>query len=147
MTIEATLQQIADTLKAIHTVIASGAAVATAAAPAADTPAADKPKAETKTTKATKTETAADKPKADTPPAEKAPDWKADVMPVLLEINKSTKPEHGRAGLLKVMGHFGLPDGSKVPDLEKLGKHAEVLAFAKGVLNGEPAAGDDDLGI
>ena len=147
MTIEATLNEIVTTLKAIHTALASGAAVSTTAEAAA-------PVAETKKTKAdTK------KPEAAAPvappvaapapaPAAKAADWKADVMPVLLEINKSTKPEHGRAGLLKIMSNFGLPDGSKVPDLEKLGKHDEVLAYAKGVLSGETAgAADDDLGI
>jgi hypothetical protein len=149
MTIEATLNDVLSTLKAIHTALASGAAVAPAATE--PTPPAAAP-ADTKTRKPREVNTspaATETKPAATAPAAKAADWKTDVMPVLLDINKSSKPEHGRAGLLNVMSKFGLPDGSKVPDLEKLGKHAEVLAYAKAVLAGETTVPveEDDMGL
>ena len=139
MTIEASLANIQDILQKIHTAIASGAQVAATAADSkpAETKAADKPKAADKTKAADKS---ADKPKEVT--------WKDNVLPVLMKINGSTAAGHGRDGLLKVLAQFGL-EGKRVPDLEALGKHADVLDYATKVLEGklEEATAGDDLGL
>lgn len=142
MHIEARLEAIHTVLTAIHTALVSGAAVAAPApAPAAETKA-DKPKAEAKPKAEPKPE-----PKSEAKPA--AITWKDNVMPTLLEVNKSTKAGCGRDGLLSLMKHFGLPDGSKVPALEALNKNDEVLAAAKALLAGEPIPGaastEDDV--
>lgn len=67
--------------------------------------------------------------------------WK-DVLTAIQELNKSDKPGHGRDGVLAVLKQFGL-EGKKVPQLEALGKHGEVLAFVKSLMT-ESA---DDLGL
>lgn len=135
MHIEERLEQIATLLQGIHTALASAAAVTPAAAPAVTKPA--------------KTPAAAPAAPAPAPapaaPAVKATSWKDDVMPKILELNKSTKPGHGREGVLKLLAQFGLPEGSKVPALEPLNKHAEVLAAAQALLDGTAAGADDDL--
>lgn len=68
--------------------------------------------------------------------------WK-DVLTAIQELNKSEKPGHGRDGVLAVLKQFGL-EGQKVPKLETLGKHAEVLAFVKSLMTADAA---DDLGL
>ena len=138
MTIEAKLEETNSILKTLHTMIASALA-ATAEKPAASGKA-EKPAA---SGKAEKPET-----KAETKTEAKGLSWKDDVLPTLMAINKSDKPGHGREGIVSVMKQFGLdPAKDKVPALEALGKHAEVLAFAKGVLEGTGGAADDDLGL
>lgn len=79
-----------------------------------------------------------------TAPAEAASEtpWK-DVLTAIQELNKSEKPGHGRDGVLAVLKQFGL-EGQKVPKLETLGKHAEVLAFVKSLMATDAS---DDLGI
>ena len=136
MTIEAKLEETNSILKTLHTMIASALAAGTPAATA------EKPAASGKAEKAeAKSETKTDA-------KDKALSWKDDVLPTLMAINKSDKPGHGREGIVSVMKQFGLdPAKDKVPALEALGKHAEVLAFAKGVLEGTGGAADDDLGL
>lgn len=68
------------------------------------------------------------------------PPWK-DVLKAIQELNASDKPGHGRDGVLAVLKQFGL-EGKKVPQLETLGKHAEVLAFVKSL-----SGWTDDLGL
>jgi len=70
------------------------------------------------------------------------PPWK-DVLTAIQELNKSEKPGHGRDGVLAVLKQFGL-EGQKVPKLETLGKHAEVLAFVKSLMATDAS---DDLGL
>jgi hypothetical protein len=79
-----------------------------------------------------------------TAPAEAASEtpWK-DVLTAIQELNKSEKPGHGRDGVLAVLKQFGL-EGQKVPKLETLGKHAEVLAFVKSLMATDAS---DDLGL
>jgi hypothetical protein len=136
MHIEERLEQIATLLQAIHTALSSSAAVTPAVAPAATKPA---------KAPAAAPATLAAAPAAPAAPAVKATSWKDDVMPKILELNKSTKPGHGREGVLKLLAQFGLPEGSKVPALEPLNKHAEVLAAAQALLDGTAAGADDDL--
>lgn len=92
---------------------------------------------------ATAQQTAITAPTA-TAPAEAASEtpWK-DVLTAIQELNKSEKPGHGRDGVLAVLKQFGL-EGQKVPKLETLGKHAEVLAFVKSLMATDAS---DDLGI
>lgn len=92
---------------------------------------------------ATTQQTAITAPTA-TAPAEAASEtpWK-DVLTAIQELNKSEKPGHGRDGVLAVLKQFGL-EGQKVPKLETLGKHAEVLAFVKSLMATDAS---DDLGI
>ncbi len=145
MTIEAKLDKTNELLQAILTAMASGAAIAPTADKKTATPAEKKatPPAETKA------EVKAEPEKKATPPAEtKAAEVSFDdVIKVIVEINKSTKPGHGRDGVLAVLKKFGC-EGKKVPDLKEMGMNAEILAFAKAMLSGEqPAGGGDDLGI
>lgn len=70
------------------------------------------------------------------------PPWK-DVLKAIQELNASDKPGHGRDGVLAVLKQFGL-EGKKVPQLETLGKHAEVLAFVKSLMATDAS---DDLGL
>ena len=70
------------------------------------------------------------------------PPWK-DVLKAIQELNASDKPGHGRDGVLAVLKQFGL-EGKKVPQLETLGKHAEVMAFVKSLM---AADASDDLGL
>lgn len=143
MTLEAKVEETNSILKTIHTMLASalatGASTAAAEKPAASGKA-DKPAASGKAEKA--------EAKSETKTEAKGLSWKDDVLPTLMAINKSDKPGHGREGIVSVMKQFGLdPAKDKVPALEALGKHAEVLAFAKGVLEGTGGAADDDLGL
>ena len=148
MNIEDRLQQIVDTLKAIHTAIASGAAVSAAApAPAPAETKADKPKAEKAKAEPKKEEAAAPAP-APAPVAPAAVNWDTDVMPVLKQISSSTKEGHGRTGLTKLIAHFTDGKGKNIPDVQATNKHADVLAYAKALLAGEPLPGaEDDLGL
>lgn len=140
MTLEAKIDELIQVNKDILKALQSGAAVA---APAAV-------KTETKTTK-TETKTPASAPA----PAPAAPgvEWKT-VLAKITDLNKSTKEGHGRAGVLKVISHFGLtpksesnPNGATVPTLETLGQNAEILAFVESLLKGDSGAAGDDLGI
>lgn len=70
------------------------------------------------------------------------PTWK-EVLEAIQELNASDKPGHGRAGVLSVLKQFGL-EGKKVPWLEALGKHADVLTFVKSLM---AADASDDLGL
>lgn len=154
MTLEAKVEETNSILKTIHTMLASalatGASTAAAEKPAASGKA-DKPAASGKAEKPAasgKAEKAEAKSETKTDAKDKALSWKDDVLPTLMAINKSDKPGHGREGIVSVMKQFGLdPAKDKVPALEALGKHAEVLAFAKGVLEGTGGAADDDLGL
>ncbi len=96
------------------------------------------------TTEAAKTP-AATTPAAST--ASSAPVWK-DVLTAIQELNKSDKPGHGRDGVMAVLKQFGL-EGQKVPALEALGKHADILKFTRELIAGTPAVdeAEDDLGI
>lgn len=148
MTIEATLQAIAETLKAIHTTLASGAAVSASAPAAAPAPA----PAEVKAEKPPEVEKPK-KEKASAPapaPTPAAVNWDADVMPVLKKISSSAAAGHGRDGLTKLITHFTDGKGTNVPAVAAVNRHAEVLAYAKALLAGEPlpgAAAEDDLGL
>ena len=95
---------------------------------------------------------AAANPAANTPAASTAssttaaPTWK-NVLDELMVLNKGTESHQGKTGVLAVLKHFGL-EGQKVPALEALGKHAEILEAVKKVMANQPlAAVDDDLGI
>jgi hypothetical protein len=79
-----------------------------------------------------------------TPPQAASADtpWQT-VLGAIQALNKSDKPGHGRDGVLAVLKQFGL-EGKKVPQLEGLGKNAEVLAFVNSLLN---APASDDLGL
>jgi len=143
MTIEAKLEETNSILKTLHTMIASALAAGTPAATAEKPAASGKTEKPAASGKAEKAET-----KAETKTEAKGLSWKDDVLPTLMSINKSDKPGHGREGIVSVMKQFGLdPAKDKVPALEALNKHAEVLAFAKGVLEGTGGAADDDLGL
>ena len=143
MTIEAKLEETNSILKTLHTMIASALAAGTPAATAEKPAASGKAEKPAASGKAEKAET-----KAETKTEAKGLSWKDDVLPTLMAINKSDKPGHGREGIVSVMKQFGLdPAKDKVPALEALGKHAEVLAFAKGVLEGTGGAAEDDLGL
>lgn len=90
---------------------------------------------------------AAKVPAATTPAAStasSAPVWK-DVLTAIQELNKSDKPGHGRDGVMAVLKQFGL-EGQKVPALEALGKHADILKFTRELIDDATAAADD-LGI
>lgn len=112
------------------------AAVAPAAAPATETPAATPPAP------------AATEPSATPAPAtaSAAPSVSfKEVTEAIVRLNKDTGPNGGRPGVLKVLQHFlGTTEGKRVPDLEPLGKNAEIVAFVEAAL--KPAE-DDDLGI
>lgn len=73
-----------------------------------------------------------------------APTWK-DCLTAIQALNKSDKPGHGRDGVMAVLKQFGL-EGQKVPALEGLNKHAEILKFTNDLLAGG-AQDDSDLGI
>ena len=66
------------------------------------------------------------------------------VAAAMVRLNKGTEPTQGRAGILAVLKQY-LPDEAspKVPMLEMLGKHAEILQSIEALL--VPA--EDDLGI
>lgn len=162
MSFDATLESIATSLAAIATVLQTQAQ-ATATLGAAETPAA----ATERKTRAKKadavavpnetpapatatpvTEVAAT-PAPATPAASTASSQKpwAEVLAKVIEVNKSTLPTAGRAGVQGILSHFFGADvaGKKVPDLEGLNRNNEVLAFAAGLLEVAPA--DDDLGL
>lgn len=146
MNIEDRLQEISDTLKAIHTALASGAAVSAAAPAPAEAKVEKKAekKAEPKKEEAAPTPAPSPAP-APAPAPAAAPaelNFDKDVLPALVEVSKSTKAGCGREGLVKMIKHFGLADGKKVPELATLNRHADVLAYAKALLEGrDPTAG------
>lgn len=159
MTLEAKIDKTNELLQAILTAVSSAGAitVSAAAAAAASAPAADKPAATTKPKAEAKPAAApaAEPAKAPAPaPAAEAQKTEATAAPsfdevvrTIMEINKSKAPGHGREGVLRVLNEFGFDgsEGKRVPNLEALGKNAEILAFSKSLLEVKPAA--DDLGI
>lgn len=85
-------------------------------------------------------------PAATTPAASTASSevqWK-EVLGAIQALNKGTAPGQGRDGVMAVLKQFGL-EGQKVPALEALGMHADILAFVQGLMT--PADESDDLGI
>lgn len=146
MSIENTLTSIDESLKQIVSLLSNQSA-----------PTAEVQQAQEKKTRAKKSDTAAPaeaapavvEEKKEVPAPAPAPavvaseiPWK-DVLTAIQELNKSEKPGHGRDGVLAVLKQFGL-EGQKVPKLETLGKHAEVLAFVKSLMTADAA---DDLGL
>lgn len=112
------------------------AAAAPAAAPATETPAATPPAPAATEPSAT--------PPADTASATASVSFK-EVTEAIVKLNKDTGPNGGRPGVLKVLQQFlGTTEGKRVPDLEPLGKNAEIVAFVEATL---APAEDDDLGI
>ena len=162
MAIEQTLDSIATSLAAIATMLQTQAQ-ATATLGAAETPAAAterKTRAKKVDTPAVPNETQAPAPVAPTTevaatPAPATPvastvssqkPW-AEVLAKVIEVNKSPLPTAGRTGVKAILAKFFGADvaGIKVPDLEGLNRHDEVLAFAASLLEVAPA--DDDLGL
>ena len=167
MAIEQTLESIASSLAAIATVMQTQAQ-ATATLGAAETPAAAterKTRAKKADAPAVPNEAPAATPAAPAPvapttevvatPAPATPaastassqkPW-AEVLAKVIEVNKSPLPTAGRTGVKNILAHFFGADvaGIKVPDLEGLNRHDEVLAFAASLLEVAPA--DDDLGL
>lgn len=169
MSIENTLASIDDSLKQIVTLLTAQQSASAEAQPSqekktrarkSDTPAApavadekkpDAPAATeqpTATTAPTATAPAApasvptSTPATPPQPASVDTPWQT-VLGAIQALNKSDKPGHGRDGVLAVLKQFGL-EGKKVPQLEALGKNAEVLAFVNSLLN---APASDDLGL
>ena len=70
--------------------------------------------------------------------------WK-EVLTALQAVNKSTKPGHGRDGILALLKQFGC-EGKTVPAMEALGQHAAILAATNTMLSASEA-GADDLGL
>ena len=70
--------------------------------------------------------------------------WK-EVLTALQAVNKSTKPGHGRDGILALLKQFGC-EGKTVPAMEALGQHAAILAATNALLSASEA-GADDLGL
>ena len=130
MSLEQELSELNATMKVLVTVLQSGAGSLGTTAVAST----EKPKADAK-----------DKPKAEP----KAVAWK-DVMEKIKTLNTSKTDGHGRPAIEAMIAKFAKA-GDKVPVLEALNKHAEILAYVNGVLDGsikaEPAAEDDDLGL
>lgn len=143
MHIEDRLAEISTVLKAIHVALTSGAAVASAPAPTAiPAPAAA---AKKEPAPAPKKEPAPAPTPAPAAAKKEGPDFDKDVMPLLKQLVASAQPGHGRQGLIDLLKHFGLKDGSKVPDLAALDRAGEVLEYVKALL--APKQAEDDLGI
>lgn len=163
MSLEQQLGELTATLKILVTVMQSGAAGL--AAPISAVVGVTETVADTAKTD-TKPETAAEKKKrlaaAAASTETKAPTveltWK-EVLDKIKEVNASTKDGHGRPAVEALLKQFfptgqtkdaaGADVAAKVPHLEALKKHAEVLAWVTARLAGEPAAdeAEDDLGI
>ncbi len=91
------------------------------------------------------------------PDAATGPAW-SDVLSKITELNKGTQPGQGRDGILDMLNAF-IPgsvttgaDGvrattTKVPALEALKRHAEVLAWVNQRLASPAAASGSDLGL
>lgn len=179
MSLEQAVQSLEETIKTLITVMQSGSAITSAAsaAPAAPAPAA--PAAPKKTKEVTKyfhipkhntvaevkpgeaaptiestvevTKAEFDKLKADyaAKPAELS--FKT-VVEKITEMSKLTGPGRGREGVKALLTHFtGKTEAVRVPDLEPLGKNADILAATQKLIDtgslGEPEVGDDDLGL
>ena len=146
MSLEAAIQANTEALKALVVAIGSAFAagqMATATLAEVGTQSTDKKEEKKAETKKAETK------KADaTAPAPAAAEVKwATVLDAIKRVNASKEAGHGREGVEKILKQFG-KDGQKVPALESLNKHAEVLAFTESVLAGEAAADEgDDLGI
>lgn len=68
------------------------------------------------------------------------------VMVQIKTLNAGTAPGQGRDGVKALLAKYGFDgsEGKKVPDLAKLGKNDEILAFVNNLLTPADA---DDLGI
>ena len=180
MSLEAAITSLEATIKTLITVMQSGAQVVEAAAPAATaTVETSKPKVEKPKMKfihIEKNRTVAEIKPGDTMPSiegtveigkaeferlkaeyskpvETAATSFKTVVEKITELSKLTGTGRGREGVKTILGHF-LPgkDGVRVPDLEPLGKHDEIIAAAQalidtGVLPGAAAEAEEDLGL
>lgn len=168
MTIEAQLEKTNELLQGILTALSSNAAVSAPAAepvapkrtrkaaePApAQEPAAD-PKPQPEQAPEAAPATTAPTPAATEPSATPEPATAsdapsvpfADVVAAIKTLNETLNaqsPGKGREAVLKVIGKFlGSTEGKRVPDLEAVGKNAEIVAYAKELL----VADADDLGV
>ncbi len=130
MSLEQAIQENTAALKAL--VVAIGSAFAASAMATATL---GEGGATTKKADAKKTEAKKDEPKAVT--------WK-ETLEKIKELNGSKKEGHGRPAIEALIAKFGKV-GDKVPSLEAVNKHAEILAYVTSILEAEPA--DDDLGL
>lgn len=152
MSIEILITELTAAVKQLTSTIASGNSAALndgAATEGTKDKAADKPAAGTKATGAKAGKgTKADTPKE--PEAPKGPTW-AEVVEKIRELNSSEAEGHGREAIQELIKAF-LPKGGKVPALEAVGKHAEILAWVENRLagtsdDGASADDEDDLGL
>lgn len=151
MSLEATIQENNALLKTLISILQSGAPLLTAAAPAA-APAEtteENVESEKAAQPATTGESTATTEPSATARAAGASDEKPstpsfdEVTAKIVALNKAEG--HGRESVLKVFRQFfGTTEGKRVPDLQSLGKNAEIIAFVDALLT--PAA-EDDLGI
>lgn len=175
MSLEQAVQSLEETIKTLITVMQSGGAITAAPAAPAAAPApvtADKPK-KTRYFIIPKHRTVVEvKPGEAAPTIESTIEvtkvefekFKADyaakpaelsfktVVEKITEMSKLSGPGRGRDGVKALLAHFtGKTEGVRVPDLEPLGKHAEILAATQKLIDtgslGEPEVGDDDLGL
>lgn len=180
MSLEAAITSLEATIKTLITVMQSGATSVEAPAPShvavveTSKPKADKPK--TKYIHIEKNRTVAEiKPGDAMPsiegtveiskaeferlkaeyskPAEPAATTFKAVVEKITELSKLTGAGRGREGVKAILGHF-LPgkEGVRVPDLEPLGKHDEIIAAAQslidtGAIPGAAADAEEDLGL
>lgn len=72
----------------------------------------------------------------------------SEVLAKIIEVNKSDLPNAGRKGVETILAQFFGAEvaGKKVPALEGLNRHDEVLAFATKML-APVAPAEDDLGL
>lgn len=143
MSLEQAFQSLEENIKTLITVLQSGGVMTAAAATTA--PAADATPAPAVAEKKVKEPA---KPKEVTKPAELS--FKT-VVEKITEMSKLTSAGRGRDGVKALLAHFtGKTEGVRVPDLEPLGKHAEILAATQKLIDTgalTEAVGDDDLGL
>ncbi len=148
MTLEATLERIAI---ALETIAKQGGTVAQATAelgkPEAPTPAPAPAKGKGKKEEVIATSTpdpaapAASPTATQAAPSDAGPTWEATLAKVM-ELNKGTAANQGRAGVLALLSHYGLDPakGQSVPALQPLNKNAEIIAFCDNLLKPAEAA-------
>lgn len=179
MSLEQAVQENTAVLKTLVTLLQSGASLTPAAATPAPAPA-EKPAAKAKADKPVtkyihieKNRTVAEIKPGDTMPTiegtveitkEEHDRLKAEYStpPVLVFktvvdkitlLSKTPGDGRGREGVKAILGHFlAGKEGARVPDLEPLGKHQEILDATQalidtGKLPGAAAAAEDDLGL
>lgn len=154
MSLELQITELTAAVKHLTSVMTSGNAAALndgAATEGTKDKTADKPATGTKATGAKAGKGKTDAPKE--PEAPKGPTW-AEVVEKIRELNSSEAEGHGREAIQELIKAF-LPKGGKVPALEAVNKHAEILTWVENRLAGTPddgsAAGaaddEDDLGL